>query len=69
MEKSLRPAKNSDVGPLLLIDEAMVTWELPLRVERTKLVALVEPVCNIFASPVPNLTTGRPTDVRVPSGF
>ena len=26
-------------------------------------------VCNIFASPVPNLTTRRPTDVRVPSGF
>ena len=41
MEKSLRSAKNSDVGPLLLIDEAMVTWELPWRVEHTKLVELV----------------------------
>ena len=48
MEKSLCSAKNSDVRPLLLIDEAMDevpcvhyykrTWELPWRVEHTKLV-------------------------------
>ena len=33
--------KNSDVGPFLLLDEAMVTWELPWRVGRTKIVELV----------------------------
>ena len=41
----------------------MLWWELPWYVEHTKLVEFFSPVCNIFAWPVPNLTTGL-TDRR-----